>query len=52
MKEIGILDEVQIRADVRKMLKDIGMSGGIQTLYELIRFAEILSEVLVEEQKK
>lgn len=52
MKQINQLDEAQLRFEFRTMYNNVGYVGSILCLYELIKSAEILSEVLVEEQKR
>jgi hypothetical protein len=52
MKELNLLDEAQLKNDFRRTYKEIGMSGCVQVLYELITAANILSEVMLEEYKK
>lgn len=52
MKELGPILEVQIKQDFKEMIKLIGILESYQVLYELIKTAEILSEVMIEEQRK
>lgn len=49
MEDISLIDEAILRTDFRKMRKDIGSYESLQCLYTMLRSAEILSEVLIEE---
>lgn len=52
MQNLSPLDEASLRVQMRKMFRDVGWTGCYQALYEIIRSAEILIDILIEEQLK
>lgn len=51
MREANELDKAELRLSFRRMYKDIGYSGCYQVLYEFLLSANLLIEVIIEEQK-
>lgn len=52
MKELSVIQEVQLKQDFKTMITEIGILESYQVLYEIVRSAELLTEVMIEEQKK
>lgn len=52
LQNIGELDEAELKVAFRSMYKTAGFDGSVQCLYELMKAAEILSLVIIEEKKK
>jgi hypothetical protein len=52
MIEPSELDLAQLRHEMRQMYSHIGFEGSIQVLYEMLKGAEILSEIMIEEKSK
>lgn len=52
MHSINPLDEAALKVQMRQMFNKVGWVGSYQCLYEMVRAAEILLEVLIEENIK
>jgi len=52
MNEPSQLDIAQLKFEMRKMYGHIGFEGSLQVLYEMLKGAEVLAEVMVEERQK
>ncbi len=52
MEPVNELDQAQVRHEVREFFKDHGYQHSVQALYEILVFANILCEVIIEEGKK
>lgn len=52
MRNITVLDEIQLKTEFRHLYKNIGVDICYQTLYELLKAAEIMCEMLKEENEK
>lgn len=52
MIEPSELDIAQLKFEMRQMHKEIGFDGCLQVLFEMLKGAEILSEVMIEEKYK
>jgi hypothetical protein len=50
MIEPSVLDIAQLKQEMRTMHKHIGRLGALQVLYEMLFAANILMEVIAEEQ--
>lgn len=48
----SVLDEASMRLEFRRLFREIGMHGCLQTLYEMIACAEILVAVMGEEAEE
>lgn len=46
------LDEAQMMAEFRRLHKEIGHDGCMQVFYELLKSAEWLSQIMLEEQQR
>jgi len=46
------LDEAQLKAEMRQMYRDIGLTGSLQCLYEILISGVMLCEVIHEEREK
>lgn len=46
------LDRAQLKYEMRQLYNGMGFEAALQVLVELVIGAEILSEVIVEEQKR
>lgn len=46
----GPLDEAQMRQEFRRLYREIGDTGCIQVLYEMLMAARWLSEIMLEER--
>lgn len=46
------LDLAQLRHDMREMYKNLGFEGSLQVFYEMLKGAEVLAEVIIEERQK
>lgn len=49
---MNILDESQLKAEMRQMYREVGPLGSIQCLYEILISATLLLEVIDEERAK
>lgn len=45
----SVLDEAQMRQEFRRLYREIGMTGCLQALYEMLACARILSDIMSEE---
>ena len=52
MNRITPLDEAQLKHEFRQLYKNLGYPEIMQVLYEILKSAQILSEVLSEEITK
>ena len=52
MNEPTELDLAQLRHEMRVMYSHIGFEGSLQVMYEMLKGAEVLAEVMVEERSK
>jgi hypothetical protein len=52
MIEPSELALAEIRHEFRQLYRQIGFGGMIQVLYEMLKAAEVLSEVVMEERAK
>jgi hypothetical protein len=52
VKDISMLDEAELKAEFRQMYRELGEYEMYQVLYELFKSAELLCEVIKEEQGK
>lgn len=52
MNEPSELDLAQLRYEMRVMYTHIGFNGCMQIMYEMLKGAETLSEVMIEERGK
>lgn len=52
MKEIKLLDEITLKVEFKMLVEDIGIEACHQVLYELVKSAELLAEVMVEHEKE
>ncbi len=50
MNEPTVLDIAQLKQEMRTMYKNVGRVGALQVLYEMLFAANILMEVIAEEQ--
>lgn len=46
------LDIAQLKFEMRQMYGYIGFDGALQVLYEMLKGAEVLSEVIIEEKAR
>lgn len=52
MTPVGPLDEAELRLEFRRTYKELGEVACTQILYELLMSAQILCEVMQEEQNE
>ena len=52
MEPVSELEQAQVRFEVRDLIKDVGVVGATQALYEMLVYANILCEVIIEEGEK
>lgn len=52
MKELSELELAEFRHEMRQVYRDLGYAGSLQVMYEFLKAAEILSEVMIEERQK
>lgn len=52
IEPINELDEAALRVEMRELYRDVGQYGCLQALYEILKSAEILSEIVLEEHEK
>lgn len=52
MKELGVLDEAQLRAEFKAAYKELGTAACLQIMYELIISANLMAAILLEESNK
>ncbi len=52
MEDINPMDEAQLRHEMRDLYREFGAMGATQALYEMLLAANILAEVMIEEQNK
>lgn len=52
MTEPSELDIAQLKHEMRQMYRHIGFEGATQVLYEMLKGAEVLAEVMAEERGK
>lgn len=45
-------EEAELRADMRDMYRKIGFEDSLRCLAEIMKSAEILAEIILEERKK
>jgi hypothetical protein len=50
MIEPSPLDEAQMRQEFRRMFREVGWNGCLQVLYEFLKSAEYLAEIMIEEK--
>lgn len=50
LTEPGPLDEATMKAEFRRLYKEIGEVGCMQVLYEILKSGEWLSQVMLEER--
>lgn len=46
------LDKAELRLEFRRLYYRVGHMGCLQVLYELLKSAEVLSEIMIEEMHK
>lgn len=49
MNKPSVTDEAQMRQEFRRLYREVGWNGCLQVLYEFLKSAEWLAEIMVEE---
>lgn len=52
MSGVNELDKAALRSEFRRLYREIGLSGMLQVIYELLISAEVCCEVTEEERAK
>lgn len=52
MSKLNELDLAQLRVEFRRLYQDVGYEGSLWALYELIKSAEMLAEVIADEKQQ
>lgn len=50
MQEPSELDLAELRSEMRRLYRNIGYGACLQVLYEMLKGAEVLSEIMLEER--